>query len=478
MERRDFLQWMISAGLGTLLLPAPVLATSGGRAQRGFHDIEGGPQLQEGKAKAVILIWLAGGMAHTETFDPKPRVEFRKGLESRQVLSTFDSIPTAIDSIRFSAGLGEIASVMDRGSLVRSWKGPDLGPVLHTRHQYHWHTGYVPPQALLVPHIGSWVSQVLGPRNDYAPQFVEIGQSFDFGGAEEVRAYFTGGFLGSEFGPLHIPDPLQAVKSLKAPERLGQEGLRKRFEIFQKLYGNTDELSGISDFHRNSIARSVESAERLLFSPALQAFQIENEPRNSFQRYNTGKFGIGCLLARRLIEAGSRFVEVSSEYVPFGMWDTHKNGHSRTKQLKEMVDMPIAQLVRDLEERGILSETLVIVASEFSRVAGRNPGREGGEVDMILANASHYGLHRHFIDAGSVLFFGGGIRPGVVYGETRNEFPCDVVRDPVSVSDLHATMFHLLGIPPDFGYEVEARPFFVTSNGKGRVIDELIGRVV
>ena len=468
MNRRKFLATLVKAGLATLALPSP-----GFGATKKFKAPEG-VSLKKGKATSVILLWLAGGVPHTETFDPKTPIEFEKGVDSRKLLSTFAPIPTAVDGLNISSGLEQIAKVMDRGAVLRSWKGPDLGPVLHTRHQYHWHTGYVPPQTLLVPHIGAWITEILGPKNDYTPPFVEIGQSFDFSGVEEVRAYLTAGFLGSDYAPLHIYDPLDAANSLKPPETLGQEGLKKRFEILQKMQKLSGSDQGLSGYHKDAIERSFEGARKLLFSPALKAFQLEKEPSESFEKYNTGKFGLGCLLARNLVEAGSRFVEVSSEYVPFDRWDTHKNGHKRTVKLKQEIDAPIAQLIRDLEERDLLDETLVVVASEFSRVAGRNPGKLKKSINLTLEKESQYGLHRHFTGGASVVFFGAGIKRGAVVGETTDVFPCEVVGDAVSVSDIHATIFNQLGIPPTYNYEVEKRPFYITQDGKGKVVEGLI----
>src|SRR5205085_3243804 len=110
-------------------------------------------------ADCMIVLWMAGGMAHTETFDPKRYAPFTKGMEPNGVLSTFPSIPTAVDGVRFSEGLEQIASVMDRGTLLRSSVAEDLGFILHSRHQYHWHTGYVPPQSVAAPHMGSLVAR-------------------------------------------------------------------------------------------------------------------------------------------------------------------------------------------------------------------------------------------------------------------------------------------------------------------------------
>src|SRR4029079_11971915 len=132
----------------------------------------------------------------------------------------------------------------------------------------------------------------------------------------------------------------------------------------------------------------------------------------------------GCLLARRLVEAGARYVEVTSEYIPFVYWDTHENGHQRAADMKQVIDRPIAQLVRDLDERGLLNRTLVVLASEFSRdaVTGGQVSQEakGPAIHMreIMQEPRHYGMHRHFTAAGSVLMFGGGVRKGFVYGRT------------------------------------------------------------
>src|SRR5258706_9934457 len=111
----------------------------------------------------------------------------------------------------------------------------------------------------------------------------------------------------------------------------------------------------------------MDTAHRLLSSPAAKAFDLALEPKESYAKYNTGRFGLGCLLARRLAEAGARYIEVTTEYIPFLNWDTHENGHSRIASMKTMIDTPVAQLVLDLEERGLLDRTLVVLASEFSR---------------------------------------------------------------------------------------------------------------
>jgi len=124
---------------------------------------------------------MAGGMPHTETFDPKAYMPFSTGMESNSVLSTFKSLPTAIDGVHFSEGLQSIGKIMDRGTLIRSYQAADMGFILHSRHQYHWHTCYQPPQSVMAPHIGAWIAKELGPLNPVIPAFIDLGQRFTLG---------------------------------------------------------------------------------------------------------------------------------------------------------------------------------------------------------------------------------------------------------------------------------------------------------
>jgi arylsulfatase A-like enzyme len=187
---------------------------------------------------------------------------------------------------------------------------------------------------------------------------------------------------------------------------------------------------------------------------------------------------LGCLLARRLTEAGARLIEVTSEYVPFRYWDTHENGHTRTVGMKQSIDAPIAQLILDLEERGLLNRTLVVVASEFGRdmiTEGKPEKRVKDQVEVpaVMTELKHYGMHRHFTSAGSVLLFGGGVKKGYVHGRTADERPCSAIEKQVSIEDFHATLYTALGISPRLAYEVEKRPFYVTRDGLGKPVEEL-----
>lgn len=438
-------------------------------------------KLLPAKADAMILLFMAGGMAQTETFDPKAYTPFEPGLESNRVLSTFPSIPTAIDGVRISQGLEQIAQVLDRGTLLRSHRVGDLGFILHSKHQYHWHTGYTPPQPVPVPHIGSWIAQILGPRQPDVPAFVNVGQNLEIGGeSDAVKAYTTAGFLGSEFGPFHVADPNVAVSAVRPPAEFSDLRFRKRHQSYAALLKANPRMETASGAERESFLRSVENAHRLLMSPAAKAFDLSLEPKASYDKYNTGKFGLGCLLARRLVESGVRFVEVSSEYIPFRFWDTHENGHSRVEGMKKAIDAPIAQLVRDLEERGLLNRTLIVLASEFGRdmMMEGKPGnlvKDQVTVPEKIEQPKHYGMHRHFTEAMSVLLFGGGIKKGNLHGLTADERPCRIVKDPVTIEDLHATIFRAMGIPADWNYVVEKRPFYVTKDGKGKAVEALFG---
>jgi len=440
----------------------------------------GAGKLLPATADSMILLWMAGGMAQTETFDPKKKTEFAPGTPSSKVLSTFGSIPTSLDGVRISEGLERIARVLDRGALVRSHRVGDLGFILHSKHQYHWHTGYEPPQPVPVPHMGSWMAKILGPRKPDVPAFVNIGQNLEIGAeSDAVKAFTTAGFLGSEFGPFNIPDPADAVSAVRPPKEFSELRFRRRYESYRELMKMNPVIRGDSDAQKESLVRSVENAHRLLMSPAAKAFDLELEPKPSFENYNTGKFGQGCLLARRLVEAGVRFVEVSTEYIPFRFWDTHENGHTRARAMKEAIDRPVAQLILDLEERGLLERTLIVLASEFGRdmVTEGKPGntvQDQVKQPELMSDIRHYGMHRHFTEASSVLLFGGGVRKGLLYGETADERPCRVVKDPVSIENLHATIYRAMGIPHDWSEVYEKRPFYVTKDAKGRVVEALL----
>ncbi len=433
------------------------------------------------KADTLIVLWMAGGMAATETFDPKRYTAYSPGTRSAEVLSTFKPIDTAVDNIKFSEGLERIGKVMDRGTLIRTFQAADLGFILHSRHQYHWHTGYAPPQSVAIPHIGSMIARTLGPRNAEMPAFIDVGQNLEIGAeSAAVKAFHTAGFLGSEYGPFLISDPNDAASVVRPSAELGDQRFRARHELYRALMKQSPVAKYGSAYQRQGLMNSVEAAHRLLESPSAKAFDLSLEPKASYDKYNTGRFGLGCLLARRLTEAGARFIEITSEYVPFRYWDTHENGHERALGMKQQIDAPVAQLVLDLEERGLLNRTLIVLASEFSRdmiMEGKadKPVKDQVTVPDVMTHPKHYGMHRHFTGAGCVLMFGGGVKKGLLYGRTADERPCVTVENPVTMEDLHATIYHLMGIAPDVAYVSEKRPVYVTKDGKGKPIEAIVG---
>jgi hypothetical protein len=493
LSRRNFLKRASAATLSALAAgyPRALLA-----AESEAHKLAP-------TADTVIVLWMGGGMAHTETFDPKRYTPFEKGMKANTMLSTFPSIDTAVDSIKFSQGLEKLAAVMDRGTLIRSYTAGDLGFILHSRHQFQWHTGYAPPQTVAAPHLGAVIARTLGSLNPAVPAFVNIGQRFDVGEGEEIKAFTTAGFLGSEYGPFNIPYPDQAAAAVRPPGGMSPGRFERRDRFYRKLLEKSPIGDLGSDYQKTSLLRSLDNAHRLLSSPAAKAFDLTLEPRESLVKYlppgtdpstvvssssftrdgnyekqNLGRFGLGCLLARRLAEVGARYVEVTTEYIPFLNWDTHENGHTRLVDMKRQIDGAVSQLVLDLEERGLLNRTLIVLASEFSRdalIEGKPDKKVKDQVEVpdTIESEKFFGMHRHFTDAGSVLLFGGGVKKGAVHGITADERPCKTLEKRVVIEDLHASIFRAMGIAPDLAYEVEKRPFYVTRDALGKPIQDL-----
>jgi hypothetical protein len=256
----------------------------------------------------------------------------------------------------------------------------------------------------------------------------------------------------------------------------------QRFEKRNQLYNELIKKSPFgehgSEYQKESLKRSMEQAYRLLNSPEAKAFDLSTEPKESYNIYNTGRFGLGCLLARRLTEQGARFISVTTEYEPFKGWDTHENGYTRLIEMKKQINGPVAQLIKDLKRTGHLDRTLVILASEFSRdmmVEGRPDAKVQEQVNQpdVIEDIKHYGMHRHFTDGCSILMFGGGIKKGFVYGKTADERPCKTIEKPIKIDGIHQTIYHALGISEETNYVIEKRPFYTTPDGIGKAAMEL-----
>ncbi len=494
--RRDFVKRLSAATLAALGAGYP-------RQLLGEEPVE----KLAATADTVIVLWMGGGMAATETFDPKRYTPFEKGMDPNTVLSTFPSIPTAVDGIRFSEGLERVAKVMDRGTLIRSYTAGDLGFILHSRHQFHWHTGYAPPQTVACPHIGAVIARTLGPKDPAVPAFINIGQRFDVGEGEELKAFTSAGFLGSEFGPFNVAYPDSAKDVVTPPGGMSPGRFEDRDKFFRRLVEASPVGQLGSGHQKDSLLRSLDNAHRLLGSPAAKAFDLTLEKpetiakyvpggwdfskklggdqnrEGSYEKANIQRFGLGCLLARRLAEVGARYIEVTTEYIPFLNWDTHEHGHEKLTNMKIAIDGAISQLVLDLEERGMLDRTLIVVASEFSRDMMQEgkpdrPIQDQVPVPQKIESLTHYGMHRHFTDAGCVLLFGGGMKKGHLHGLTADERPCKTIKDRVVIEDLHATLYRALGISPKLSYEIEKRPFYVTRDGVGKPVADVFARGV
>lgn len=467
--RRDFIKNMSAASLAALATSIP--------AGSFLSSCSTAPEIKS-TADTVILLWMAGGMAHTETFDPKRYVPYEKGVESKRVLSTFPKVPTVVDGLNFSKGLESVGGVMDKGAIIRSYRSADLGHILHTRHQYHWHTCYEPPQSVQAPHIGAWIAKELGPLNPVIPPFIAMGQRFTVGEAEELKAFHSAGFLGSDHGPFLIPDPSSGLESVRPPQGMSLERFEARNKLYKELVDKSPVMERGSDYQKESLMRSMERSYRLLKSPEAEAFDLSKEQSSSYEQYNTGRFGLGCLMAKRLTMKGARFISVSTEYEPFLGWDTHENGHLRAEKMKELIDRPIAQLIKDLDESGHLDRTLIVLASEFSRDAimegrpGENVKNQVNQPDVI-EDEKFYGMHRHFTDGSSILMWGGGIKKGLVYGSTADERPCSSIENTVMIDQVHQSIYHALGIHPETNYTIEGRPFYTTPDGQGKPILDL-----
>jgi hypothetical protein len=351
--------------------------------------------------KSCILLWMDGGPSHKDTFDLKPGTAHG---------GPFRPIATSVPGIQISEHFPRLARLMHQGVLIRSMS---TGEGAHGRARYYLHTGYREGVGGLVyPSLGAIASAEIGRPDNPLPNFVAIG-----------GRSFGSGFLGPRHQPLIVNDPARGVDGLRPAVSEGQ---------FQQRVGLLEEMeqrflrthpSSVGTAHHTTYQRAV----RLMRDVGAQAFDISREPAATRAAYGNTRFGDGCLLARRLVEAGVAFVEVT-----LGGWDTHQDNFNRVQRLSEQVDPAISALVTDLQQRGLLESTLIIWMGEFGRTPrinnrGARPGRD------------------HYPRAWSTLLLGGGIRGGQVIGRTDAEGA--VVTDrPVSAIDFLATVCAILGI--------------------------------
>ncbi|MFM8890111.1 MAG: DUF1501 domain-containing protein [Planctomycetia bacterium] len=421
--RRDFLHVGALSALGLSLGGFLKARAARGDAKEFAHF--------EGRAKSVIHIWLPGGWAQQETFDPKP-------LAPAEYRGDMKAIDTKLAGVQFNEMLAKTAAIADKITVVRSMTH---GEAAHERGTHNMFTGYKPSPALQFPSFGSVVSHEFGPRANLPP-YVSI---------PNLPAPDAGaGYLGSEFGPVAIgADPGNAdfsVRDLSLPGGVDADRFSTRRRLrdavgrhFQRLEGS-ENLAALDSFYERAYSL-VSSAE------ARGAFDIKAESDATRDEYGRNTAGQRMLLARRLVEAGVRFVTLS-----YGGWDMHANITDNIQKTLPPFDQAYASLIRDLEARGLLDSTLVMVSSEFGRTprVNKDAGRD------------------HWPKVFSVLLAGGGIKAGQVYGAS-DAIAAEPQDNPLTVEDLATTVYHCLGIVADKELMAPGnRPIEIVDGGKVR----------
>lgn len=350
------------------------------------------------QGRSLILLWMQGGPSQFETFDPKPGTETGGPTEA---------IDTAVPGIQIAKGWEKTAGVMADVALIRSMTNKEGE---HQRATYQMHTGYVPTGTMRHPSLGCAIARQLTPPEQELPAVVSIGQTI---GA---------GFLGVSYDPFVVQNPGEMPQNVAAATN--EKRFNRRLGLLGKLEGDFAARGGeaiVADHQK-----LYDKTKRLVLSADVKAFEISHEPEAVRERYGSGQFGRGCLLARRLVEAGVTFVEVRH-----GNWDTHQDNFSATTRLAGEVDPAMAALISDLKERGMLERTLVVWMGEFGRTPRINP-RTGRD---------------HFPRVFSAAVAGGGIRGGQVYGSSSKD-GTSVKENPVTVQDLFGTVCKSLHVDP------------------------------
>ena len=424
MNRRELLRWGALGAAGTALSQQGALAAPAVR----------------GKAEACILLWLGGGAAQIDTFDPK-----RRGDGKKKPGSYYEAIPTALPDVKLCVYLPRLARQLDRCALVRTLHHSVVDE--HGAATNLLHTGRPTSETIAYPSLGSIVSHERGPNGDGVPAYVVVGYPNVSRGP---------GFLGSKYGYVYLTDTTAGPAGLTPQAGVGPDRRARREELLDAF--RTDfQTAHPSNPLAADYASSSREAARLSGPKFMNVFQLDREPASRRQSYG-GEFGQRCLLARRLVEAGVRFVEVAHNlnFVNGTGWDTHNQGQLQQHGLIIELDNALAALLEDLERVGRLDSTLVVVATEF----GRPPEFDAG------------GGRGHQSTAFSALLAGGGLRNGRVVGAT-DDLAKKIVDRPVSVPDFHATILTALGI--NAGKELrtpDGRPVPLTDHG--RVIAELL----
>ena len=375
-----------------------------------------------GTAKRVIYLYMGGGMSHLDTFDTKPGADTQGPV---------DSIKTNVSGMRVSEYFPKMAEQMDKVAVINSMNSTQGA---HAQGRYFMHTSYFMRGTIKHPDLGAYSSLLLPKMNPMLPSNVKIGGN---------SSGLGGGFLESKYAALPIGDPSAGLQHSTLPQRISDERFMQRLERVKRM-----NQSFAKKFNNKSVrayAGMYDDAVKLMKSEDLKAFDLSNESEATRARYGDDKFGQGVLLARRLVENDVRFVEVD-----YGGWDTHTDNFTRVREKSEVLDRALAALLDDLGQRGLLRETLVVLATEFGRTPKIVEGRNG---------------RNHYPKAFTCLLAGGGVRGGQVYGRTDKEGR-EVEDDLVSVPDFNATIAHALGLPLKKEiYSPSRRPFKVADEG-------------
>jgi len=371
------------------------------------------------RANACILLWLNGGPSHIDTFDPKP---------GRPTGGRFKAIKARAPGMTLNEHLPRLAERGDRLAIVRSMSSKEGN---HARAQYYVHTGYAPNPTVVHPSLGAWTCALLGSEAADLPAFVSIG-----------GPSFGAGFLGVQNGPFVLAKAGAPPADVAAPRGIDRARFARRQAALDAMEQRFSEQTGDAkvEGRRHVYAKAI----RLMQTPRLDAFDLAGETEATKRAYGDTDFGRGCLVARRLVERGVKFVEVVLDG-----WDTHQNGFDRNKALMATLDPAFAGLLDDLNARGIFKTTLVGCMGEFGRTPRINAtdGRD------------------HWPQAWSAVLAGGGVRGGIVHGGT-DEDGANVVGPETKVPDLLATMASQLGLDPEHTEATPAgRPISVTDDG-------------
>lgn len=361
------------------------------------------------RQKSVILLWLNGGPATIDLWDLKP---------GHANGGPFREIETAVPGMRVSEHFPKLAKLTKEMALVRSMATKEGD---HGRASYLLRTGYVPQGAIAFPSLGSVLSKEIGSDDADVPNFVSI--------ASRNGGVLGGGFLGPRYAPLTVGDGATGPNGLTVPDiakpnAVSSEAQTERVELLGKLDQRfaSERKSEVSDGIQAASLRAV----RLMRPEAAAAFRLEDESDKVREAYGRGLFGQGCLLARRLVERGVPFVEVTLDG-----WDTHQDNFDRVKQLSGQVDAAYAGLISDLKDRGLLESTLIVCQGEFGRTPNIN-GNNGRD---------------HWPNSWAVALAGGLVKTGTVIGKT-NAGGTEVTERPTSVPDLIATVARAVGVDP------------------------------